>query len=332
MKKFLLFLFSLATGFAIFYLVTKKIGWKDIGQVLSLFRHWEGIVIFLITLLIGYFNTWRWKIILETKGLNTALGKLADIFLGGWAIGYLTPSPLLGGEFFLGLGLKRKFNFPWEKGIASVIILEILSFSIILLFLIFGIFSLFFLVGIPPENIGLIFIFAILGLTILLLTFYYRSFRRKSILGKFWKFFGKKYSLDPQGIIETEKEILAFFRPKNKIMWRSLKLAFLVNFLNLLRFWLIIFFLRWEFISFSQILIIFAFIHLAYILPFPAALGSLEASQTFIFNSLGLDLDLATAFCLILRGAELSLALIGLFLILKLWSEFNLEKFGIFKK
>lgn len=338
MRKFLLFLFSLVIGFAIFWLVIRSIGWQDIVQTLSLFRHWQGIIIFLITLLMAILNIWRWQIILKEQRCNFPLTKLSDIWLAGSAITYLTPIALLGGEFFLGFGLHKKFNLSWEKGIASIIIFRILNLSITLLFLVLGIFSFLVLVGLPPEKVILIAVSTILGLSAILALFYYRSFRKKSVLELFFNVFGKKSFPDGKGMIDTEKEVFSFFRPKNKAMWQSLFGLALPNaFLNLVRFWFIIFFLKGKFIGLLQMLAIFAFVHIAYILPLPAALGSLEASQAYVFETLGLGAELGTAFSLILRGAELSIVLIGLFFLAQLWIKFRafawlLEKFGITKK
>lgn len=341
MKKLFLFLLSLAIGFGIFWLVTEKIGWQAILQPLSLFRHWQGIVIFLLTLFIAGLNIRRWQFILKTQGYNFSLQDLGDIWLAGNTISYLTPIAIFGGETFMGIGLKRRFALPWQKNIASIFILRILNLTCTFLFLCLGVITFLISVGLPPENIFLISGPTILSLGGILAIFYYQSFRRKSIFKRFLENWGRKFTrknfLNSQGIIQAEQEIFSFFNPRNKVMWQGLTLAFFSFCLNLIRFWFIIFFLEGYFINLLQLFAIFAFVTLAYILPFPAALGSLEASQALVFSSLGLGPDLGTAFSLILRGAELSLAFLGIFFFLKLWFRFRLlvwllEKFAITSK
>ncbi len=321
MKKLFLFLLSLGIGVGVFWLVIGRIGWQAILQPLLLFRSWQGIAIFLLTLLIAIFHIWRWRFILRTQGYNFSLKGLGEIWSVGFAITYLTPIALLGGGIFMALGLRKKFSLPWQKSLASVAIFRILSLSIILLFLIFGFFAFLFLVGLPSEGIVLISAFIILAVAVVLILFYYRSFRRKSILAYFLKIFSRNVTLNHnnQAIIETEEEIFSFFKPKNKVMWQGLGLTLLAAFLDLARFWLIIFFLGGTVINGFQALAIFAFVHMAYALPLPAALGGLELSQTFTFGVLGLGADLGAVFSLILRAAELSLVFIGFFFLIKAW-------------
>jgi len=60
-----------------------------------------------------------------------------------------------------------------------------------------------------------------------------------------------------------------------------------------------------------SVLSVLGFNYLAVMIPIPAALGSHEAIQTFAFNSLGLGASTAAAFTMIIRGAELIIALFG---------------------
>ena len=83
------------------------------------------------------------------------------------------------------------------------------------------------------------------------------------------------------------------------------------------RTWLLIIFLGAK-IAILPALSIFGFSLLAVIIPIPAALGSHEAVQVFAFNSLDLNISLATAFTLIIRASETILALIGLIILFKL--------------
>lgn len=318
-KRFLFFLISLIIGFVIFWAVTQRIGWQNIAQPLSLFRHWQGVTIFLITLLISLFNAHRWHFVLRAQGHDFSLFKVWQVLIAGFVITYLTPSALFGGEIFMSYTLSRSTSLSWRKSIASIIILRILSLSIVLLFLVFGIFTFLVLVGFPPENIAVLSVIVISALASLLILFYYRSFREKSVLSWFLKRLERKLPLNHQGVLEVEQEVFSFFKQGHRKMWQGLGLTFLNVFLDLGRFWFIVFFLQKGIVSFFHIFPIFAFVNMAYALPFPTALGTLEVSQAFTFGSLGLGPELGTAFALVLRGADLSLVFIGLFFLLKLW-------------
>ena len=83
------------------------------------------------------------------------------------------------------------------------------------------------------------------------------------------------------------------------------------------RVWFLIIFLGKE-ISTLSALSILGFTYLAVMIPIPTALGSHEAIQTFAFNSLGLGVSTATAFTMIIRGAELIIALTGVAILFQL--------------
>ena len=83
------------------------------------------------------------------------------------------------------------------------------------------------------------------------------------------------------------------------------------------RAWLLILFLG-KSIGALPVLSVLGFTYLAVMIPIPTALGSHEAIQTFAFNSLGLGASTATAFTMIIRVAELFIALAGVIILFRL--------------
>ncbi len=317
MKKVLFFLVTSIIGIIVFGLVIDIIGWGNVAQSFSLFREWGGIAILAVTVLSVVVSILRWKFILKVQGYNVSKYKLADVWLLSFAVTYLTPITILGGEGLRAYALKKKFPIPWGKNIASIIIDRFLDISMFFLFFIGGIFSFLILVGLPPENVGLIFAVIIVILGIMLGIFYFKSFRKESILKWFLKPFGIRKGKNGRVFFDTEKEVFRFFEPNKRFMWQGLLLTFLRYFLILTRCWLIIFFLRGG-ISILIPSAAFSFVSLASLFPLPAALGSLEASQAFAFGFLGLGANMGIAFSLILRGAELLVCLVGIIFLIKL--------------
>jgi len=117
--------------------------------------------------------------------------------------------------------------------------------------------------------------------------------------------------------LEIEEEIFDFFKPKKKSMWKSFGLSFFRAAVMYLRAWLLIIFLGKE-VSALSALSILGFNYLAVMIPIPAALGSHEAIQVFAFDSLGWGFSAATVFTMIIRGAELIMALVGLAILFRL--------------
>jgi uncharacterized membrane protein YbhN (UPF0104 family) len=165
---------------------------------------------------------------------------------------------------------------------------------------------------------GGVFLFFAAGIAL----FYFKSFKRESIVRLFFRG-GNNQPL------EVEKEIFNFFKPKKKAMWRGFALSFLRATIMLFRTWVLIIFLG-KTIGALPALSILGFSYLAVMVPIPTALGSHEAIQVFAFKSLALGASTATAFTMIIRGAELIFALAGVMLLFRLGIE--LLRNTLFKK
>ena len=100
-------------------------------------------------------------------------------------------------------------------------------------------------------------------------------------------------------------------------MWKVVGLSFLRAATMCLRVWFLISFLG-KSIGALPALSILGFSYLAAMIPIPTALGSHEAIQAFAFNSLNLGISTAAAFTMIIRGAELIVASIGIIVLFRL--------------
>jgi uncharacterized protein (TIRG00374 family) len=163
---------------------------------------------------------------------------------------------------------------------------------------------------------------AFLVLASLLVFFYFQCLRKKSIVGFFLK--------NNEGkLAETEKEIFSFFKKDKTAVWKALGLSFLRMAVMYVRAWFVILFLG-KIVGALTVFSVFSFSCLATMIPIPAALGSHEAIQTFAFGALGAEPSTATAFTMILRGAEIAVALLGVVVMLRL--GLILIKNNFFKK
>jgi len=317
MKKFLLFLVSLLVGIGIFIWIGKTVGWQEIKNAFLVFTGWHGLAILGLTLLIMLIGNWKWKEILRGENVKISFRNLLNPYLAGFSLMFLAPILLLAGEFFRGYVLKEKNAIPWSKGMASVFIDRILEWTANLVVIFFGVLFFLLMIGFPSMKLviifGGVFLFFAGGISY----FYLNTFRRKSIARFILKTLGLKNFGQGNAILETEKEIFDFFKPKRKSMWKGFGLSFLRAAAMYLRAWLLILFLG-KSISALPALSILGFTYLAAMIPIPTALGSHEAIQIFAFNSLGLSFSTATAFTMIIRGAELIVALVGVVILYRL--------------
>ena len=314
MRKLLLFLISFLVGLGLFVWILKFVGWPEIKNAFLVFTGWQGIVIFGLTLLIMLVGNWKWREILKSGGANISFFKLLRIYLASFSIRFLAPIILGGSELFQGYVLKKRNSVAWSKGMASIIIDRILEWTANLIVIFLGVLIFLLMIGLPSRKLmiifGIVFFIFAAGITY----FYFKTFKRESIAKVFGKIFNQRLDSQP---LETEKEIFSFFKLKNKLMWKSFGLSFLRAGIMLIRTWLLIIFLGKNVGALSALSIL-GFTYLAVMIPIPTALGSHEAIQTFAFSSLGLGLPIATAFTMILRGAELLIALVGVIILLRL--------------
>jgi len=317
MKKFLLFLFSLLIGIGLFIWIIKTVGWQEIKRAFLVFTGWQGLVIFGLTLLVMLIGSRKWKEILKGEEVNLPFRDLFKLYLAGFSVMFLAPVMFLGGEIFRAYILKNKNSIPWSKGVASVIIDRILDWTVNLVTIFFGVLIFLSIIGLPPKNLiiifGGVFLFFVLGISF----FYFKTFKRESMAKLILRSFGLEKFNHANSVLEIEKEIFNFFKLKKISMWKSFVLSFLMAGVMYLQAFILISFLGKKIGALSALSIL-GFIYAASMIPIPTALGSHEAIQTFAFNSLGLGASTATAFTMIIRGAELIVAFAGVVILFQL--------------
>jgi len=274
-------------------------------------------------------GNWKWKEILKGENIKTSFRELFRPYLAGFAVMFLAPILLLAGEIFRGYILKAKNFVPWSKGMASVFIDRITEWTANLVVIFFGILFFLYTIGLPPRNLGIIFGGAFLLFAFGISIFYFKTIKRESMAKSLLRILGLERLNHANSILDIEKEIFNFFKPKKIAMWKVFSLSFLRALVMYFRTWFLVIFLGKSITSLPALSIL-GFTYLAAMIPIPTALGSHEAIQTFAFSSLGLGGGTATAFTMIIRGAELIIALVGVVILFRL--GIDLLKNTLFKK
>ncbi len=321
MKKFSLFLISFLIGAVLFAWVINLVGWKEIKDSLSALAGFRGLVILFLTLILFFVMNWKWKEILQNQGITVSFFDLLKSYLAGFSVMYFFPTFLFGGEFLRSYILKKRHSVDFPKGVASVLIDRILDWTTNLIIASVGIILFIFYSGIMPRNISIYLYPVFFFWSFVILFFYFRAFKKESIVKFIWKFF--RHQDKNSGFLETEKETFAFFNHKDINFWKILGIAFLEELIILFRIFLMVDFFGKKIIFLSAIPIS-GFAYLATMIPIPASLGINDAVQIVVFSSLGLGASLGAAFVLIIRGIEVILALTGTFLLFR----FGIKLFG----
>lgn len=310
----LIFISFILAGILLYFLF-QKIGSQKIWEAFFSYPP-KGIFLPLfLTLFIPISGVLRWMAVIEGIKEKSSFNETLSSWSAGFAVSYLTPVALLGGEAIRALILRKKSSLSWEKIALSIFIDKIIDGSLLVLFIFLGIFSFF----LKTFTFSIKFISFLIFLSFLLFVFflfYHRAFKGKKILTLVEKPV-KKFL--PQGslpISSLEKDLFYFFSFKNKAMLKALFFGGLKMIFSWLRVFFLLYFLEIKtslFLSF----IIFAFTSASYLLPFPATLGSHEALQVFAFSNLGFSQESAVAFAFLFRGFDLLIAFLGIFFILR---------------
>ncbi len=304
----------MAVGFAILIWIVHFIGWQKIKSAFVAFSGLEGLIIVVLSILILAVGGLRWKEILHSQGKNVSFFSLFRIYLAGFSVTFFAPILVFGGETFRIYILKEKHSIPLSKAMASVIIdriIELTVYSLVILGGIAFLFSKSSLSGYLEIILGAVIILFLVGIAF----FYIKTFKKQSIAKTFWRFFNPK--LKNKEPFETEKEFFKFFKLKESSFWKAILLSFLKCGLMLTRVWFLIFCLG-KGLNFLSSLSILSFSYLSLVIPIPAALGVHEAFQAFAFDALGMNVSIAPVFTMIIRGAEMIVALIGAFFLFRL--------------
>ena len=315
MRKLLFFLISILIGFGLLFWIIKIVGWEEIKLAFLTFSGWHGLIILILTISTLAIGNWRWKEILKHQGNNISFFSLFRVYLAAFSIMFFTPIVMLGGETFRSYILRKKYSISWNKGIASVFADRIIEITIYLIIILIGVIFLFSSRGLPSGYsaiiLGAVLIFLITGISF----FYFKTFKKQSIIKFFGRFFNPK--LIDEEPFEVEKEIFGLLKPKKAFFWKIIGLSCLKCVLAITRVWFLILFLGRR-LSFLSTMSVLGFSYLAAMIPIPTALGVHEAFQTFVFNSLGLEESFAPVFTMIIRGVELLISLIGVFILFRL--------------
>jgi uncharacterized protein (TIRG00374 family) len=330
-KQKLLLISSFLLGLIIFLWLGKIIGWGEVGRAFSVFTGWQGAVMVLLSFSIAFIGNWRWKEILKDSGIQIPFFSLFKIYLGGYAMMYLFPILVWGGEAFRVYGLGKEKNLSWRKTFSSVIIERVLEWTINIVVIFLGLSFFLYKVYLPPKELIMVFGIALVFFVSIITYFYVFALGKKSIVRQVVRNFLRKEVSDDNGMLMVENDVFNFFQFQNPSFWKGIALSVLRALMMQARGWLLIFFLG-SWIGFFPSLAILGFTYLSSMIPIPTSLGSHEAVQFYAFTSLGLTASMATAFTLIIRAAEIIVSSVGLIFLIR--TGFNLvgDKFLAYDK
>jgi uncharacterized protein (TIRG00374 family) len=275
------------------------------------------ILIGLNVLIFGLFSL-RWWLILRAQGYKLSFISIISYRLSGFGVTYFTPGPQFGGEPLQVYLLNQREGIGTSAAAASVTVDKLLELLANFTFLLVGVVVLVFggfLVGRTSPGL-IVFPFILLVLpAIYLIALWNRNFPISSIVCKLEDRFPNHARLHRirNTLMETEKLVSEFCQKNTIDLLAAAALSIGIWILMILEFSLMLQFLGAS-LSLAQVLIALTAARLAFLLPLPAGLGTLEAGQVMAMGLIGVNPVVGISLSLLIRVRDVLLGGLGLWL------------------
>lgn len=296
---------------------------KDISMV-EIVDNFRGIglgaiiVLIVLNTIIFTLLSLRWWLILRAQGYRRSFLALISYRLAGFGVTYFTPGPQFGGEPLQVYLLNQREGMKTPTAAASVTVDKLLELLANFTFLLVGITVILFsgtLNG--PTRIELILLPALL---LLVPAAYLVALRLgllpiSSILRILRDRFLKSLSIDRfiQTLKETEYQVSEFCQENTLLLLVAAILSVGIWVLMVFEFSLMMRFLGVG-LNLTQVLIALTAARIAFLLPLPAGLGTLEAGQVMAMGLIGVNPVFGVSLSLLIRARDVILGSIGLWL------------------
>jgi uncharacterized protein (TIRG00374 family) len=263
----------------------------------------------------------RWWLILRAMGHRIPYFTLAGYRLAGFGISYFTPGPQFGGEPLQVYLVERDHCVPRATAIASVSLDKVLEMLVNFMFLAGGI-ALTLQGKIFPGTAGSHALGSVLVLLAPLIGLLVAVWAGRHPVSALWRLVirflpyrqlkNTAYTENFYQIIKTSEDRTAHFcRTQPASMGLALFVSGVVWAGIMGEFWLASTFLGLN-LGLAPVIGMLTAARLAFLLPLPAGLGALEASQVFVLTAMGLNPTLGLSLTLLIRVRDITLGVLGL--------------------
>lgn len=298
--------------------VLRGIPFEEIWAAIGNLAPWKLLLLLGLNSIILLLFTSRWWLVLRALGYRLPLISLVGYRLAAFGISYFTPGPQFGGEPIQIQLTRQKHQIPSAAAFAGVSLdklFELLSnFSFILIGIVVVLRSQVFTNALPlPLLAATVILFSIPAVYLL------GIWVGRSPVTWLAKKLPHRFSIHPLGakavgiLAASEDQLLYFFRQKPGVLIQVAAISTLSWLLVVAEYWLTVYFLG-ETLTTSQVIILLTAARIAFLLPSPGGLGTLEASQVLVMGAFGLSPGLAISASLLIRGRDLALGGFGLWL------------------
>lgn len=284
--------------------------WNAVRQL----RAWQIAALIAINISIYLFVTLRWWIIVRASNRRISFFPLILVRLAVFGISYFTLGPQVGGEPLQVLYLQRKYGMSYTRATSTVIMDKLLEFLANFFLLVIGLTAILE-AGIFSTNASKPLVSLLPMAAILLWPFIHialmvrRVYPISAVLRAALSRFGNPKWM--RFIIATEQMAGRFCRHNPGALWLAASASLAAGLGMVTEYILITSFLGIN-LHIWQTIAAWTTSWLAFLVPLPGGLGSLEASQVFTLGAFGISAALAIGVTLLIRARDLLIGGVGL--------------------
>lgn len=326
--SFALRLFWLALALALLWLTLRAVNLAEVWEYLRHLQPGQLLLLLAINMVVLATFSARWWLLLYAQGYALPYHNLIAYRLATFAVSYFTPGPHFGGEPLQVYLVTARHKVPVSVSIAAVVLDKVLEMLANFTFLTLGtlvVLRLQVLPGVSDEQL-LAASLLLLSLPVMVLVALWMGWHPLStVLGwidRGWQRVARRLGRSPGVLTES-----AFYRTVRQSEDQSTVLCRQHPFILLLalgasalswaaivaEFWFMTGVLALG-LTLPEAVAALLAARVAILLPLPAALGALEASQALAMRALGQSPAAGVSLSLLIRGRDVFLGVVGLLL------------------
>lgn len=295
--------------------ILSRLPFTDLMQTISNLRLSQWMIWISLNLLVIALLTGRWLVLTRAMALPCKFSQLLRVRQAGQVISFVTPGPQFGGEPLQVYWLWRKFSVPGYAAFLAVGLDRFYELWVNFAVLLFAVLALLITRSVTVVDWGLI-AFALLGLILLMGLFGYMILQQplrirdwiKRMTSR-WHNHERLQNLDSHWSLlnESLQQILSRQRPALR---SALGLSLLAWAGMIGEFWLLLQFVGVP-LDLATFVFLFTVVRLAFLMPLPGGVGSVEAGLFWAFQALALPLEAAAALIVLMRLRDVVVLLAG---------------------
>ncbi|MFZ1400648.1 MAG: lysylphosphatidylglycerol synthase transmembrane domain-containing protein [Candidatus Promineifilaceae bacterium] len=292
----------------VLWLVVRAVPLREVGRTLALLRGWQLAALVLLNGLVLLGLNGRWHILLRGLGYQLPFWLLLGHRLAAFGVSYFTPGPHFGGEPVQVLLLERQHGVPRSAAIAAVSLDKTVELLLNFGFLALGV-LLVVQNGLLGEAVGGQ---TAVWATLLLLpptVYLWLIWRGRQPVS--WLLRRVKLGGWATAVATSEAQMSALCQQNPGALLSAIAISTLTWGVMIAEFYAMASFLGLS-LSLAQLIALLTAARVAYLLPLPGGLGTLEASQVWALGLMGFNPAAGLGLSLLIRLRDVLLGLLGL--------------------